>query len=130
MDFGTQPMNELMIRLGLSNADLVKAQSDQLQGEIKNQLGLTNQFKPAINPLYSLPPPPMPVDSVPSPRQLVDDNFVNQTRQLIEILIGAGRKAEAKDIQGQAVAILDNPRLRSAVSDAMQQVQKLSSRNP
>lgn len=111
------------------HADLLKRQSDQLLAQTKQQLGLTNQVKPLFDPNY-FPPPPVRVDSVPSPREFTEDSFVNQTRQLIEILIGAGRKAEAEDVQGKAVAILDDPRLKSAVSDATQQVQKLSPHNP
>jgi hypothetical protein len=111
------------------HADLLKRQSDQQLAQINQQLGLTNHVKPLFDPNY-YPPPPVPVNPVPSPRDFTEDSFVNRTRQLIEILVGAGRKAEAEEIQGKAVAVLDDPRLKSAVSDATQQVQKLSPHNP
>jgi hypothetical protein len=47
-----------------------------------------------------------------------DKRFVGHVRQLIEILVGAGRKADAESIRDQAVALLDDARLKSAVSDA------------
>ena len=50
--------------------------------------------------------------------------FIKQTRNLVEILVGVGRKADAEAIQGQAVAVLDIPELQSAVSDAGQKVKQ------
>jgi serine/threonine protein kinase len=55
-----------------------------------------------------------------------EDRFVGQTRQLIEILVGTGHKADAEEIRNQAVAILDDPRLKSAVSDAAEKIKKQS----
>lgn len=49
--------------------------------------------------------------------------FVNDTRMLIEILVGVGRKAEAEKIQEQALAVLNVPQLQSAVSDAEEKIQ-------
>ena len=73
--------------------------------------------------------PPRPV-AMPAPppgmseimKKSSEDGFVGQTCKLIEILIGAGRKAEAEKIRDQAVAVLDDPRLKSAVSDAEERV--------
>ena len=50
------------------------------------------------------------------------NRFVKSTRQLIEILVGAGRKAEAEKIRAEAVALLDDARLKSALSDAEEKV--------
>jgi hypothetical protein len=111
------------------HADLLKRQSDQQLAQVNQQLGLTNHGQPLSRQNYYLPPP-VPVDRVPGARKFTEDSFVNGTRQLIEILVGAGRKSEAEDIQSKAVAILDDPRLKSAVGDATQQVQKLSPHNP
>ncbi|HTV40902.1 MAG TPA: serine/threonine-protein kinase [Candidatus Sulfotelmatobacter sp.] len=55
---------------------------------------------------------------IPSPPPLADDNFVRQTRQLIEILVATGSKSEAENIQTQALAALNDPRLQTAVQDA------------
>lgn len=53
-----------------------------------------------------------------------DNNFMGQTRQLIEVLVGAGRKPEAEKIRDEALAVLDDDRIRSAVDDAEREVQK------
>jgi hypothetical protein len=55
---------------------------------------------------------------LPEPPPFADKNFVGQTRQLIEILVATGDKPEAEIIQGEALAVLDVPKLKSAVSDA------------
>jgi predicted Ser/Thr protein kinase len=52
------------------------------------------------------------------------DNFVGQVRTMVEILVGSGRKDEAKNITAQAIAVLDDPRLRSAVTDAEARIAK------
>jgi hypothetical protein len=49
-----------------------------------------------------------------------EDRFVTKTCQLIEILVGTGRKVEAEKIREQALTFLDDPRLKSAISDAEQ----------
>jgi serine/threonine protein kinase/Flp pilus assembly protein TadD/photosystem II stability/assembly factor-like uncharacterized protein len=59
-----------------------------------------------------------PVPFLPELPEFADNHFVDQTRQLIEILVGCGRKTEAEKICGQAIAVLNDPRLQSAVSDA------------
>ena len=58
------------------------------------------------------------VDDFQSGRTMATNSFVNGARQLIEILVGAGRKTEAEEIQNQAVAFMDDPQLKAAVSDA------------
>lgn len=55
-------------------------------------------------------------------KQNADDRFVGQVRQLIEILVGTGSKPDAESIQTQALAVLDDPRLQSAVTDAEMKV--------
>ncbi len=58
----------------------------------------------------------MPV--FPAPPPFADNNFVGQTRQLIEILVATGSNADAQKIQAQAQAVLNDPRLKTAVDDA------------
>ena len=72
------------------------------------------------NPLYAHVP------ILPEPPKFADDNFVGQARQLIEILVATDHKADAEKIRDQAVALLDDARLKSAVSDAEKKIQKLS----
>jgi hypothetical protein len=57
-------------------------------------------------------------------KQRAEDNFVGQTRRLIEILVATGHQAEAEKIHGQAVAILADARLKSAVTDAEKHLRK------
>jgi hypothetical protein len=54
----------------------------------------------------------------PEPPSFADNAFVQDTCQLIEILVGTNLKAEAEKIRDLAVRAVDDPRLKSAVSDA------------
>jgi len=47
-----------------------------------------------------------------------EKSFISHTRQLIEILVATGHRTEAEKIQDHAAAVLDDARLKSAVSDA------------
>ena len=85
-----------------------------------------NGAQPAVQ---RVPPAPgFSPDVVRIIRQSAEKRFVSQTCQLIEILFGAGHKAEATGIRDQAVAVLDNERLKSAVIDAQKRVQQRSLR--
>jgi hypothetical protein len=57
-------------------------------------------------------------------KKTANDHFVGQTRQLIEILVATGSKEDAEKIQNEAIAVIDDPRLKSAVSDAELKNQK------
>ena len=61
---------------------------------------------------------------LPEPPRLADKKFVGQTRQLIEILVGANRKTDAGKIREEALAVLDVSELQSAVSDAEKKIGK------
>jgi hypothetical protein len=65
-----------------------------------------------------------PPDTSAMMKKSGEDRFVGQTCQLIEILVGTGHQADAEKICDQAVAILDDPRLRSAISDAVEKIKK------
>jgi hypothetical protein len=58
----------------------------------------------------------------PSPPPFADNNFIAQTRQLIEILVGTGGKADAEKIQAEALTVLDDSKLKSAVGDAEEKI--------
>jgi hypothetical protein len=51
-------------------------------------------------------------------KKIYVDQYVRQVGRLIEILVGTRDKADAQNIQKQALVFLDDPRLRNAVSDA------------
>jgi hypothetical protein len=57
-------------------------------------------------------------------KKFANDSFVGGTRQLIEILVATHHNSDAEKILDQAVAILDDPRLQSAVSDAETKIKK------
>ena len=65
-----------------------------------------------------------PPDTSEMMKKSANDRFVGQTRQLIEILVATGDKAVAEKIRDQAMAVLDDARLQSAVSDAEEKVRK------
>ena len=58
----------------------------------------------------------------PTPPPFADNHFVEQARQLIEILVATGGQSDAEKIQGEALAVLDDPKLKSAAADAQQKV--------
>ena len=66
---------------------------------------------------------------LPTPPPFADDHFVAQTRQLIEILVATGEKPEAEKIQGEALAVLNDPKLKSAVTDAEEKIRSLGERS-
>jgi len=61
----------------------------------------------------------------PDMGQLATNSFVGQVCKLVEILVATGSQTDAEKIRDQAVAVLDDPRLKSAVSDAEAQVKKV-----
>jgi hypothetical protein len=57
-------------------------------------------------------------------KKFANDTFVGGTRQLIEILVGTNHKTDAEKIRDEAVLVLDDPRLQSAVADAETKIKK------
>ena len=55
---------------------------------------------------------------LPTPPKTADRFFINRTRQLILILVKTGHNKEADHIRDEAFALVADPRLKSAVSDA------------
>ena len=86
-----------MLRQGHQKAEEVMAQN--------------GQKRPAGMPSF-IPPP------------AADNLLVGNTRQLIEILVGAGQKSDAQNICTQALALVDDPRLQTAVIDAERKISK------
>lgn len=80
--------------------------------EINRQHGWTNM------------PPFSPIDTSAMLKKSAENSFVGQTRQLIEILVATDHKSDAEKIQEQAVAVLDDERLKSAVTDAEAKIKK------
>ena len=110
-----------MIRQGLDmDRDNQKRMAETRQ-RTAQQIEAMNQKRGLTN---SWSPP----DTSALMKKFTENRFVGQTCQLIEILVATGRKADAERIRDQAVAILDDPRLKSAVSDVEEQIQKRSLR--
>jgi serine/threonine-protein kinase len=51
-------------------------------------------------------------------KKSAEDRFVEQMRQLIDILVATGHQPDAEKIRAGALAVLDDARLQSAVSDS------------
>lgn len=64
--------------------------------------------------------PPPAIDS----GLAVTNSFVNRVCVFVDVLVAAGHKADAEKIRDLAVAMLDDPRLHSAVTDAEQKIKK------
>jgi serine/threonine protein kinase/tetratricopeptide (TPR) repeat protein len=86
--------------------------SRQMMADLNRAHGWTNL------PAFS------PPDTSVMIKKASDDRFVGQVRQLIEILVATGHEEEAEKIRGQAVAVLDDARLKSAISDAQEKTRK------
>ena len=69
-------------------------------------------------------PPYSPPDTSAMMTKAANDRFVDQVRQLIIILVATGHQADAEKIRDEAVTILDDDRLKSAVADAEAKVKK------
>ena len=61
---------------------------------------------------------------LPEPPKMADRFFIDGTCRLIEILVGTDQKAEALKIRDQALELLDDPRLKTAVEDAEARVKQ------
>ncbi len=92
--------------------------SRQMIAELNQKNGRTNA------PAYS------PPDTSAMLNKFSEDRFVGQVSQLVEILVGAGHQAEAEKIRDQALEIMDDPRLKSAVEDAKGRIQQRATRLP
>ncbi len=57
-------------------------------------------------------------------RKWQENHFVSQIRNLIEILLATGHNEEAVKIRDQALAVMDHPRLVSALADAEKKLAK------
>ncbi len=72
-----------------------------------------------------VPTPTLPAAPIPgafSDASREDTFFIRQARELVEILVGCGKTAEAERIGERAVQALDHPKLRTALADARARV--------
>ncbi len=63
-------------------------------------------------------PQPAGAPAPPNYSQLATNGFVREVCQLVEVLVGTGHRAEAEKIRNQAETVMEDARLKSAVSDA------------
>ncbi len=82
----------------------------QMIADMNQKRGLTNL------PAFS------PPDTSVMIKKFAENRFIGSVRQLVEILVATGHTADAEKIQTQALAVLDDSRLKSAVSDAEQKI--------
>jgi hypothetical protein len=85
-------------------------------GDPQTKFDFIRSVRERMNEFLDRTPPP----NQSRMRQQANDTFVKDTRTLVEILVGCGRAAEAEKIQAEAVAVFNDPRLQSAVTDAEQ----------
>jgi len=78
---------------------------------------------------YPVPQLPGGAFHPPDMGQLATNNFVGQVCKLVEILVATGHNTDAEKIQDEAVAVLDDPRLKSAVADAAEKVRNKLGQN-
>jgi hypothetical protein len=109
---------------------------DQIQQMYKMQLGIQSRMASsrkqnsertvAINPKNGLTNAPVlsSPDTSAMMTKAANDRFVGQVRQLIIILVATGHQADAEKIRDQALAVLDDDRLKSAIADAVAKVKK------
>ena len=93
----------------------MQIQSQQRMAELRKQ--------------YPAPPLPGGAFRPPDMGQLATNNFVGQVCKLVEILVATGHQADAEKIRDQAMTVLDDVRLKSAVSDAENKIGGLNSGN-
>ncbi|MGA2281434.1 MAG: DUF4019 domain-containing protein [Verrucomicrobiota bacterium] len=103
---------EAELQSGQRLADVQQRTKQQI-AEMNRQRGWTN--RPAFSP----------PDTLAMMKKSAEDRFVGQVRQWIEILVATGHKSDAEKIHDQALAILDDPRLLSTVSDVEERAQKI-----
>ncbi len=82
----------------------------QMIADMNQKRGLTNL------PAFS------PPDTSAMMKKSAENRFIGSVRQLVEILVATGHNADAEKICDQAEAVLDDPRLKSAVSDAEKKI--------
>ena len=73
-----------------------------------------------------LPPPPVFQPHFPRPDlgEMATNNFVGQVRKLVEFMVATGDKPGAEKIRDQALAVVDDDRVQSAVADAEQKLRQ------
>jgi predicted Ser/Thr protein kinase len=89
----------------------------QQRADWNQQHGVTNTRS------FALP------DNTAMLKKFANDGFVGKTRELIEILVATGHMSDAENIRDQAVKILDDPRLPSAIADAQKAIQSKHAEN-
>ena len=63
-------------------------------------------------------------------KRSANDRFVGEVRKLIEILVATDRQTEAETIRNQALVVLNDPRLQSAIATTLAQVTEHKKRLP
>src|SRR5262249_42824912 len=107
-------IRKLMLQQQERHAAMAQETQKRL-AEARAQHGLTNM------PAFSSP------DVVLRRRNFTDGRFVDQVRQLSLVLVAIGHQPEAEKIRDQALTVLDDARLKSAVADAVQKTANVRS---
>ncbi len=107
--------------------DQIRTSRERIKNWEDQQASRREQEKQRFQAMAKTNPAFAHIPVLPEPPPFAENNFVGQTRQLIEILVGAGWPADAARIQAEAVAVLDDARLKSAVRDAEEKIRSRKS---
>jgi hypothetical protein len=94
-----------------------------LKGVAQQRAAAAKQFGDILRQQGARTPPPT-ADLLQGPLKGANDRLVREACEIIEILVATGQKEQAEQIRVQALEHLDDPRLKSAVSDAEKKTRK------
>lgn len=97
-----------------------QARFRSMRDELERMLAINRL--PAAPGQMAPPRPLRPPGMDATLRRLATDRFVAQVRVLVEILLASGRTADAESIRAQALTVMDDPRLVSAILDAQKRL--------
>lgn len=95
--------------------------SEDVQDEIQERIRIHREAMEKTNPSFATLPA---LPGLPKSPKFADKHFIDQTRQLIEILVGANHRPEAEKIRDEALGILNDDRIKSAINDAEENIRK------
>jgi len=113
-----------LLRQGLESQQHMQEQQKETQRRVAEMLKAQRQGQEEMAKGNNLPLPPVTPDRSPDYGQMATNYFVSQVRALVEVLVGTGDQPTAEKIRDEALAVVDDVRLKSAVSDAEHKVHK------
>jgi type II secretory pathway pseudopilin PulG len=91
----------------------------EAQQHAKQMIAELNQTNGRSNAPAFTPP-----DTSAMIKKFAEDRLIGSVRQLVEILVATGHQADAVKIRDQALVLLDDARLKTAITDAEAKIKK------